>query len=72
MKRSGDPGPVGGGTTPEGSLTLVQGFPNWGESPPGGDFSKVGGENLKKGERGAILKFWAVIFFFFLAFFLIY
>ena len=23
MKRSGDPGPVGDGTTPEGSLTLV-------------------------------------------------
>ena len=23
LKRSGDPGPVGGGTTPEGSLTIV-------------------------------------------------
>ena len=23
LKRSGDPGPEGGGTTPEGSLTLV-------------------------------------------------
>ena len=31
--------------------------------PPGGDFSKLGGENLKRGEKGAILKFWAVFFF---------
>ena len=40
-------------------MAVDQGFPKW------GDFSKLGGENSKRGEKGTILKFWAVIFFLF-------
>ena len=44
-------------------INLNQGFPKGCESPPGGDFSQLGGENLQRGERGGgdkNLKFLAV------------